>query len=149
MTNETNETNVLTGERALKLLEDVVHEKGESYVYPYDECVYVQNPEMDDDYDAVISGAPACIVGHVLDKAGLLFGVHGRLTSVVSYNEEAGALAESPYVTEDAARVLLAAQRIQDGTTSGTTVDYGRGTWGQALAVARLAYENPVASEED
>jgi hypothetical protein len=116
-----NDPYIITGEEALHLLELVVKEHGEDFVYqrPSDSrfsCVYMYN------------GQPSCIVGHVFaDQIGIP--VPLRMENVTP----SGSLFEVPGVvlTEEGAAVLDAAQAQQD---------VGK-TWGVALDAAREAGE--------
>lgn len=109
----------ITGKLALQLLEEVVAEKGEDYIYPDQYCVYVKE------------GQPACIVGHVFDRLGVLdrgwAADHTAVTGL--FHDEAPVVA-----TKKAIKVLDAAQNAQDGAGLGRS---GRKTWGQALEEAR------------
>ena len=94
-------------------LRAVVAEKGADYVYR-GSCVYA------------IDGQPACIVGHVYARLGLLDG-RTRRSGVEAGMLHQGAIAMS------ARSVLRAAQVVQDGDVPPR---FGRGTWGEALAAA-------------
>lgn len=100
-----------------------VAERGEDYVYPYEECEYVD-----------INGRPLCLIG----------------TAVFHLDPEAAADLDDMYadsallglVSPQVARAARAAQLFQDGGTFG---DHDkRKPWGEALAV----YLDKVANSE-
>ena len=91
----------------LEHLRAVVAAKGADYVYPESACFYA------------INGEPACIVGHVYARLGLL----DKATQ--DSGASAWALHESK-ITSNGRDFLGNAQRVQDA----------RGTWGEALAAA-------------
>lgn len=115
----------ITAADALLLMEQVVAEKGDSYVYDSEgnggRCVYFARD----------TGAPACLVGHALDLAG--FGIEDLGTTEVeqwianAHSANQLPIWTSDRITVDAAAVFRAAQRRQD-----------RGkTWGVALVAAK------------
>lgn len=90
----------------VKAVIEAVRERGEDYVYEYNQCVYYLN------------GKPACLIGVAFDKVGhTLEEISSNLASAVSVMHDLG-YAEIVYVAASEA------QDIQDD----------KGTWGQALA---------------
>ena len=89
----------------LEHLRAVVADKGDDYVYPESSCAYS------------LDGEPACIVGHVYARLGLL--------PLARRNAIAWRMFPD-LISEKARSALEAAQRVQDA----------RGTWGEALAAA-------------
>ena len=124
----------IDGNEAMRLLEEVVKEKGSDYVYPaeYRECKYfVQDGGSE-------TAVPACIVGWALHKKGWLFQPpDDGLQRMIDSNESAYEFSEySDVITSEAAEVFSAAQMAQDGRDG---VVSSRGTWGKALKAARAA----------
>jgi hypothetical protein len=110
-------------EETTELLQRAVAEKGDGYVYDADGamCRYAEEE----------TGAPSCIVGHVLDYVGLLD----------QAEEGAGALGVDGVkmnFTNRAGHMLWAAQIMHD---------HGR-TWGEALVAAKEvgASDDPYAT---
>ena len=98
--------------KVLEHLRAVVAEKGADYVY-WGPCVYA------------IDGAPACIVGHVYARLGLL-------DEDTQWSGAGVNLLHRDAIARSARSVLRAAQVVQDGDVSRSE----RGTWGEALAAA-------------
>ena len=96
----------------LEHLRAVVADKGADYVYPEASCVYS------------LGGDPACIVGHVYARLGLLHLVHRNVVARKMFPD---------LITTKARSALELAQNVQDGTAPASK---GRGTWGDALAAA-------------
>lgn len=114
--------------RALELLTDVVDTYGEDTVY---EKVTLKFGESAGTLGCVYQdqGRPSCLVGHVLNRAGVPL---GRLEELDDRGVSARSLHEHlDQVGFDACRVLSNAQLGQD---SGET-------WGDALRDARKVYE--------
>lgn len=109
----------------LDLLAEVVADMGEDYVYP-DE---LREGGVEGACYYVVNGQPACIIGHVLARAGLL----DHPVAVGNWNAMRLGVAgldvdtAPPVTTVDAARVLAAAQSTQDDGD----------TWGEALRCAQ------------
>ena len=97
----------------LEALRAVVAEKGADYVYPEETCQYA------------IDGAPACIVGHVYARFGLL-------DEQTQYSIGKASLLHRYEIARPARLVLQVAQVVQDGEYP----PFVRGTWGEALAAA-------------
>ena len=95
----------------LKHLRAVVADKGLNYVYSEEGCLYA------------IDGQPACIVGHVYARLGLLDQATCD-SGTQAYN------LHTSKITLFGRDVLRAAQQVQDG------VPGERGTWGEALVAA-------------
>lgn len=111
---------VITGERALELLRQVVAEVGETFVYRrpagHDACVYVH------------SGAAACLVGHALLAAG------ARLEDLKQLRDcsiDAVSRVGRLWLEWDAAVVFNTAQLLQDEGAS----------WGAALQAASDVFD--------
>ena len=95
----------------LEALRAVVAEKGADYVYPHVVGVYA------------IDGKPACIVGHVYARFGLL--------DETTCDSGSPAYKLHRYrISQAGRRALDNAQQEQDGRGA------GHGTWGEALAAA-------------
>jgi hypothetical protein len=107
----------LTYDRALELLREVIFEKGEDFVYeavgPDEECLYVHD------------GRPACIVGHVLVRAGVSLAELVEVETCTPMDTHRGP-AFLTWADEHARRLLT---RVQDGQDNGKP-------WGVALDVA-------------
>ena len=95
----------------LEHLRAVVADKGADHVY-VGACVYSRY------------GEPACIVGHVYARLGLL--------PLVRRNTSARRMFPD-LISAEARSALEAAQRVQDGSGYDAA---SRGTWGEALAAA-------------
>ncbi|MFJ8818180.1 hypothetical protein [Amycolatopsis thermoflava] len=115
---------VIDVDRALQLLREVVAERGADTVYqpvrlgasrpdraPLPNCVYAHN------------GAPSCLVGHALHRAGVPVEDLAKMTGQI---DELSWWPESLDVGSDAVEVFLAAQYAQDEGSP----------WGDALAAA-------------
>jgi hypothetical protein len=126
----------LTEEDAKRLLREAVAERGEDYVYPKplvdhegegtltSQCFYTHSPAMDgrDESEGLAAG---CLVGLVLNKAGVPLGVlreHDNGTRARSFM---GSLGYAGVLTfeEGAADILTKVQFRQDGGD----------TWGDSL----------------
>lgn len=116
----------LTPEIVTPIIRQIVAEYGEDYVYKAEErarefpnlgCVYRE------------FGEPSCLVGHVLDRAGVPYDKYWDLDG----DSASTLLKDSPH--EDLRIALDAAQTVQD---------VGQ-TWGEALKV----YEEKVAGGKD
>lgn len=126
----------ITARRALELLIDVVDTYGPETVYERTELHTSWGEAVPENEDEVImgclyalDGAPSCLVGHVLHRAGATL---NELRSLDREGVGASALADAiGSVEPDAAEVLDVAQRHQDNGA----------TWGKALDMARDAYE--------
>ena len=95
----------------LKHLRAVVAVKGADYVYSEEACRYAINDQ------------PACIVGHVYARLGLL--------DQATCDSDTQAWSLHTYeITLFGRDVLRAAQQVQDGVLG------ERGTWGEALVAA-------------
>ena len=100
--------------KVLKHLRAVVAEKGADYVYAEDVCQYA------------IDGQPACIVGHIYARLGLL-------DEDTQWSGVGAGVLHQGAIAMPARSVLRAAQEVQDGDVQPRFV---RGTWGEALAAA-------------
>jgi len=112
----------LTPERALELMREVVAEYGEDHEYDplqlpngATACVYVHE------------GAPSCLVGHVLHRAGIPLDVMGAHENMGPAHPN---FLRATGITEQVALPLAAAQDVEDEGM----------TWGQALAAAEARY---------
>lgn len=118
----------ITARRALELLIDVVDTYGPETVYErgsVDRCRYEYG------------GAPSCLVGHVLYRAGVTVDL---LRLLDHQGCPAVALAkEIEYVDPEAALVLDVVQCCQDNGA----------TWGEALGKAREVYERAEGYRND
>lgn len=114
--------------RALELLIDVVEQYGEGTVY--EKFVKDSLPMNGSACYYERDGAPSCLVGHVLHRAGVSVEM---LANIDIYGTPAGRLATVvPGLNWEAAGVLGRAQRAQDQGQP----------WGVALEAARAYYEN-------
>lgn len=114
------EITTLTAERSLELLEEVVTEAGEDYVYSFNygyqgTCVYVSD------------GKPACLVGRVLAKHGVPVQELAAWDNLANIGASAIDQVNAPFITDEALKILLTAQLTQDDGA----------TWGQALCEAK------------
>lgn len=117
----------LTAERTLELLDKAVEERGQDWEYPGQgsECVYFVDEDVQQDFPGSEVGAPACIVGFVLNELGI------TLDDVAEANQGAGVktlidsfLPEILTVEPEAVELLIEAQTAQDtGTAWGTAVE--------------------------
>lgn len=115
MAESTTPDPTLDGPTALRLLREVVAERPDYiYAHPSRACVHVYK------------GQPSCIAGHVLVRAG--FDPATIEAKVDQYGNGAQVFADvfKGQVTENAVRILRAAQIVQDGGQ----------TWGDALEAA-------------
>lgn len=112
---------ILNTERVVDLLQEVMTEKGEGYVYPH-----IPNAVGGVGCRYEYQGAPSCLVGHVLYRAGWP-------VEVLKFLDESGSSARELWcidvpegidiVTQKAAEVLELAQTYQDsGDTWGFAV---------------------------
>ena len=113
---------MIDSQRTLELLQEVVSEHGDGHT----SMNMYKDPNTE---------APVCIVGHVLDKLGILDTVkipdniidtyvNNQNYKAVEFLARDGLL---PGFTDKAVKVLQAAQNEQDGG----------GTWGEALVAAK------------
>ena len=118
----------LTPERAMELLREVVAEYGEDFVY----TKVVLVPKEDSDWilpECVYQedGAPSCLVGHVLSRAGFSSEDLIQFDSVGSSADflkmDAGEETETDALPLRTAWILVGAQQVQDEGN----------TWGEAL----------------
>lgn len=121
-----SENYTLTREKALKLLERAVAEKGEDFIYtsPVDGssvCQYIDD-----------SNNPSCIVGHVFKYLADELGNHDIFTELEEYEGNSAHDIDLTGVTilPEASMVLAVAQTVQDSMED---------TWGRALEEARKA----------
>lgn len=127
--------------KAIQLLEQAVAERGEDYVYGehFKYCEYTSHPELAN-YDDMF---PACVVGVAMVNAGIpvevLDDITGPVEDLVVELRERG----EAKISESAARILNAAQRVQDASITGVdaitqeALVRGEQTWGKALAAAK------------
>ena len=107
----------------LEHLRAVVAAKGADYVYPESACVYS------------LDGKPACIVGHVYARLGLLHLVHRNTVAWEMFQD---------LISAEARSALETALQVQDGRGYDRT---SRGTWGEALAAAeQVGYGTDTAT---
>lgn len=125
----------ITARRALELLIDVVDTYGPETVYERTDIHTIwyraasPGSEVIEGCRYEYEGAPSCLVGHVLYRAGVTVDL---LRQLDQEGCPAGALAYGVESVEvGAALVLDVAQRYQDNGA----------TWGEALDMARDAYE--------
>ena len=100
-------------QEVLEHLRAVVAEKGADYVYDEEACQYA------------IDGQPACIVGHVYARFGLL-------DEETQWSGDRAHKLHISEITAMARRVLRTAQQVQDGDLP----PFERGMCGEALAAA-------------
>jgi len=116
-----------TYEQTLDLLNEIVSNKGENYVYPY------SSPQWDAPcryYERELEGPwyPSCLVGHVFDRVM----DEDTIGKVISLYNTAGITEGSishlvePFFDNESISLLSAAQRRQDRGS----------TWGESVKVA-------------
>lgn len=123
---------LLDAATAMRLLEEVVADKGEDYVYEPHPFTYACQYLHDDE--------PGCLVGHVLHRHGVPIEVirqwEGRTAQYLATGKSLLTLSSArpelePLADHPAASILIAAQQAQDVSLP----------WGKALQAARARFE--------
>lgn len=138
---------MITAQQVIETMREVVAEKGEDYVYPKEEGIWVdrddntvRGDEVNVETDPFLSCAyltvddqPSCIVGHVLHRLGVDHKILGDAETVSATVFGTGghhALTGKHRLDEGAARILSAAQQVQDNGAA----------WGLALREVEAAF---------
>lgn len=108
-----------TYEEVLQSLKEIVHAKGENYIYPRakDGCVYFED-----------DGQPSCLIGHFMYEQRLV--TYDDAPNYEEQNaENAAAIMEANEIARFDERAILLMQAAQENQ------DWGR-PWGASLAMA-------------
>ena len=152
-------TITITGESAMKALEDCVDEMGREYVYEAegadteDSCAYIHNVKNEgfgsefDTYSVTPDSVPGCLIGHALVKLGVpmktfldlgLNTGHDASEALLKLKQER--IVDFPNEVQFQA-VVSAYNRAQ------YRQDSGHG-WGVALDVALSSYRNSILADQ-
>lgn len=132
----------ITARRALELLIDVVDAYGPQTVY---ERIEVEADDLLTGPETLFqcryehNGAPSCLVGHVLHRAGMSVAELALLDAVGIGASNLTKWGPTLHISGNAAALLGVAQRAQDNDVP----------WGQAVDQARATYERGLRDERD